>query len=77
MKKAKIMLSVIALVGIVGTGLAFKANKGRTIFTGTSATSCPNLVTGEIVTAGTPGAVQKYAGTVKNVCAYTYTTATE
>jgi len=42
MKKIKIMLAGLAIVSVAGSSLAFKAaNFGFTIFTGTSATSCP------------------------------------
>jgi len=42
MKKIKIMLAGLAIVSVVGSSLAFKAAKfGTTIFTGSSATSCP------------------------------------
>jgi len=42
MKKIKIMFAGLTIVAVVGSSLAFKAAKfGPTIFTGTSATSCP------------------------------------
>lgn len=54
MKKAKIMLSAIAVLGLVGGALAFNANKGIAIFTGTAANSCPTPTVG---TTGSGAAV--------------------
>jgi len=42
MKKAKVMLMAIAIFGVVGGALAFKAHKfNGTLKCGTTATSCP------------------------------------
>jgi hypothetical protein len=60
MKKAKIMLSAIAVVGILGTAFALNAHKYQNNFvytgvTGTSSTACQTqLLDNAIGTSGTP-----------------------
>jgi len=47
MKRAKVMLSAIAVVAVVGGALAFKANKmtGFCLYQKTSSTTCPRVGT--------------------------------
>jgi len=63
MKKIKIMFAGLAIIAVVGTSLAFKAAKfGSTIFTGTSATSCPTQLNNSTFVVNTGSAL--YATTV-------------
>ena len=58
MKKVKIMLASMAIVALVGSGLAVKAARfGTVIFTGTSATSCPNRVLNSTFTPSTTSTI--------------------
>lgn len=43
MKKAKIMLSAIAIMGIAGGALAFKAKRGAVVYCAPNATSPCNI----------------------------------
>lgn len=40
MKQAKIMITAIAIFAVVGGALAFKAQKGHTVYTGPDASNC-------------------------------------
>ncbi len=73
MKKAKVMLTAIAVVAVVSAGLAFKAHKGGsfsfyTSTTPTSACNVPTTLFGETITPDPTGIP---AGTLTN---YNFTT---
>ena len=57
MKKAKIMLMAVAIVGVVGGALAFKTsnfNSRHLIYWSTVSNQCTNLLTGNPTTAIQP-----------------------
>ena len=77
MKKAKIMLSAIAVIAMASGVLAFKANKLALVFTGTSPAVCTQAVEATILVGGTPSI---YASVAQNnestsgiTCPYTST----
>jgi hypothetical protein len=76
MKKAKIMLSALAVLAVLGTAVAFKAHTYRNfvLFTGTGATDCTNQVQG---IATTTTGTQVYASTTSTTagCVQLYTIA--
>ena len=70
MKKAKIMLSAIAVLAIVGGALAFKAKNlnGSLYCVATKDTSCPTTPSTYIVTSVTEPHVTSYCSTVAADC---------
>ena len=62
MKKAKIMLAAVAVLGIVGGTLAFKANKFSTqgLYTGALGTTVCTYELGITITPNLPGATVVY-----------------
>lgn len=53
MKKAKIMLSAIAILAVVGGAFAFKAKSKVAIYTGTTSTLCTQLTNVGLTDIGT------------------------
>lgn len=81
MKKAKLMLSALAILAVVSTAFAFKANRFTThlvytgAYDGTNSTgSCTTTDFGTAISNGTPAV---YASTVSTSsgCPYVYTVA--
>jgi hypothetical protein len=74
MKKAKIMLSAIAVVAVVSGALAFKANRSpRVIYTGTATTTTTALVcTAPLTTVltATPNVNKVIYNTVSGSCPF-------
>lgn len=77
MKKAKMMLSAIAIVGVVSATFAFKSNKYivHSIFTGplTGSTFCTVPVQGEAISNGTP-TVRASLTSLSSNCPQVFTT---
>jgi len=76
MKKAKIMLTSIAIVGVVAGALAFQAHKyGSVIYTGPDAQDCTFTVQDVTITPAQSG-TQTFATTAFGDpnCALTFTT---
>jgi hypothetical protein len=68
MKKAKIMLTAIAVLAVVGGSLAFKARSSHRFFIGTQANNCPALST-KVTTAENDATLGEfYIGTLQNEC---------
>jgi len=78
MKKAKLMLSAIAIFAVVGTAFAFKAKnfQHNFVFTGTSATDCTHEADGTKLTDNTGVAVFASISSTTSGCPSTFTTTT-
>ena len=77
MKKARIILSAVALFAVVGGAFAFKAYRGSVIFTNTTTTlPCTIPVLNRTLTTGTNTALLIPASTTTAgaFCPQTYTT---
>jgi hypothetical protein len=75
-RKAKAMLTAVAVFAIVGGALAFKAKRGGLIYTAANATSpCTNELNGWTITAaGQPGEQRFASTTTLAVCPQTTVT---
>jgi len=74
MKKAKLMLSALAIIAVAGTALAFNAMKEfQFVYTGTSSTDCTHLVIGaRIAPSGIPNIFASVFSTTSG-CPFTST----
>lgn len=77
MKKIKIMLLSLLVVGAVGGAVAFKANKTLTLYCGTTTNSCPTPIPDLKTTdfgKGIPGTYCTTVGIPSTSCTFSVTT---